>query len=85
MEAVLDRIVDKKYAVLLVGEAEEERVVPLSQLPQGAEEGMRYKLTMIEGEMIAIENIDEDVEQSEALKEKLTLLRKRKKSQFKRS
>lgn len=38
-KAVVDRIVDGKKAVLLVGEKETERIVPLEQLPKGTKEG----------------------------------------------
>lgn len=85
MEAVLDRIVDKEYAVLLIGPEEKERIVPLSRLPKGAKEGMRFKLAFAEDEIIAAEEIIEEVSQSKALNENLALLRKRKRSQFKRS
>ncbi|HEY8417306.1 MAG TPA: DUF3006 domain-containing protein [Limnochordales bacterium] len=37
--AVLDRFVDGHWAVLLVGPAEAERVVPRSELPAGVGEG----------------------------------------------
>lgn len=85
MEAVLDRIVDRKYAVLLIGEEEKERIVLLSQLPEGAREGMKFKLTILEDEIKAVDELKEDVIQSEAINEKLALLRKKKQSQFKRS
>jgi predicted O-methyltransferase YrrM len=38
-KAVIDRIVDGRHAVLLVGGVETERVVPVDQLPAGAREG----------------------------------------------
>lgn len=37
--AVIDRIVDGAHAVLLIGEAQTERVVPAADLPEGAAEG----------------------------------------------
>ncbi len=38
-QAVLDRIEDQQHAVLLVGATEEERVVPVGQLPPGCRPG----------------------------------------------
>lgn len=39
VQAVVDRIVDGAYAVLLVGEEEKEITVPAANLPPGAGEG----------------------------------------------
>src|SRR5690606_39493935 len=38
-KAVIDRIVDGTWAVLLVGRTQTEKVVPAAQLPEGAGEG----------------------------------------------
>lgn len=84
MEAVLDRIVDNEYAVLLLGETEEERIIPLMQMPDGAKEGLKYKLTFSLNEIVKIEAISEESMKSEALNDKLTMLRNRKQTRFKR-
>lgn len=39
VKAVIDRIVDGKHVVLLVGTEETEKVVPMLDLPAGAKEG----------------------------------------------
>ncbi|ERN52761.1 DUF3006 domain-containing protein [Alkalihalophilus marmarensis] len=44
MIAVLDRIVDNKAAVLLVGESEKEYTIPLSDLPPGVCEGDSFEV-----------------------------------------
>lgn len=84
MEAVLDRIVDGRFAVLLVGEEEEEHMIPMSEMPQGSKEGMKFNLGFIGKDIISIEIMNEEVGKSQVLNEKLALLRKRKQSRFKR-
>ncbi|ADC48568.1 hypothetical protein BpOF4_02505 [Alkalihalophilus pseudofirmus OF4] len=44
MIAVLDRIVDNKAAVLLVGESEKEYTIPLSDLPPDVCEGDSFEV-----------------------------------------
>lgn len=84
MEAVLDRIVDGNYAVLLVGDKEEERVVSVIQLPEGAKEGMKYKLTFEDDAIVAIEAMIETSRLSSETSERLASLRNRQASRFKR-
>ena len=84
MEAVLDRIVDGRFAVLLVGEEEEEHMIPMFEMPQGSKEGMKFNLSFIGKDIISIEIMNEEVGKSQELNEKLALLRKRKQSRFKR-
>lgn len=55
MRAVVDRIVDGRVAVLLVGAAEEERVVPVDQLPLGASEGSWLKVSLIGPDLLRAE------------------------------
>jgi hypothetical protein len=38
-KAVIDRIEDGKYAVLLVGKEEKEKIIPIEALPAGTREG----------------------------------------------
>lgn len=44
-KAVVDRIVDDEHAVLLVGDDEQELVVPRSTLPAGTEAGGWLRIT----------------------------------------
>lgn len=54
-QAVVDRIVDGIHAVLLVGEEQVERVVPASQLPQGAREGTWLKVCFDGDQLVHVE------------------------------
>jgi predicted O-methyltransferase YrrM len=56
-KAVIDRIVDGRHAVLLVGEAETERVVPVDQLPAGAREGAWLRVRF-EGDQLVESALD---------------------------
>lgn len=55
-KAVIDRIVDGTRAVLLVGQSEDEVVVPVGLLPEGANEGSHV--------IIAIEIDDEATDET---------------------
>lgn len=81
-KAVIDRIIDREHAVLLIGEEEQEHVVSLSQIPDEATEGTWLNI-MEDGSI----KIDEDTTQTakQNVKNKLYLLRKRSsKSNFKK-
>jgi hypothetical protein len=56
-KAVVDRIVDDRQAVLLVGEAELERIVLLAQLPAQAAEGVWLQV-VFEGEQLVEAAVD---------------------------
>lgn len=62
VQAVVDRLEegleDSLYAVLLVGEAERELILPAHRLPRGAQEGSWLRLTM-EGERVVSLVLDE--------------------------
>lgn len=77
-KAVVDRIVDGLHAVLLVGESEEERIVPLASLPEGVREGMWLEVRF-DGETLVEAEIDH--EETERVKKriaaKLEALRRR--------
>jgi len=77
-KAVIDRIVDGRHVVLLVGEGEVERIVGLDSLPQGVREGM-WLWVRFEGERLVEAEIDrEETEKAAArIKEKLEALRRR--------
>lgn len=74
--AVVDRIVDGRLAVLLVGEEEREVTVPVQALPKGAREGTWVRMGAGDSGELVI-----DWEETEArrarLAEKLDLLRQR--------
>lgn len=77
-EAVLDRIEDGTYAVLLVDEQETEFVVPAEQLPDDATPGKWLRVRIEEGTITAI-TVDEEATQEAAARiaSKLDALRKR--------
>jgi hypothetical protein len=76
--AVLDRIEDGEFAVLLVGDAQEERIVPLHQLPAGATPGTWFQVGL-EGDSLQWLEIDarETDEARARIAEKLERLRQR--------
>lgn len=49
--AVIDRIVDGKTAVLLVGEQQQKFYVPLRDLPPGCQEGFWLLVRLVEGKL----------------------------------
>lgn len=78
IKAVIDRIEDGKYAVLLLEPDEEELVIPLNQLPEGAEPGSWLELMMENGEIGSILLLTEETEQrKQIIAEKMGLLRTR--------
>ncbi len=82
-KAVIDRIVDGKHAVLLVGENEKEKIVSLETLPLGAKEGMWLK-AIIDGDNIEIIGLDDIQIKSveENIASKMNKLKVQKKSKF---
>lgn len=67
--AVVDRIEEGKDAVLLVGEEEVERVVPLRLLPPGVREGTWLKVAFAGDELV---DAVIDYEATEAAKARIT-------------
>jgi predicted O-methyltransferase YrrM len=67
-KAVIDRIVDGQHAVLLVGEDEIERVVPVDQLPPGAVEGAWLQLLIEDGRLV---EATLDAEETEGTKQRI--------------
>lgn len=76
--AVVDRIVDGKHVVLLVGEAELERIVPLESLPSGIGAGDWLHVSF-SGETLAEAALDPDgaAAAHSRVAAKLALLRQR--------
>jgi hypothetical protein len=77
-QAVVDRMVEDRQAVLLVGETARELLVPVSALPAGTQPGMWLKVEF-DGDQLISATIDEEYTQQvlERVKEKLAQLRKR--------
>lgn len=77
-KAVIDRIVDGRNAVLLVGDTEREVVLPVEQLPEDASEGTWLRV-QIEGHMITAIAVDRDETETvqRRIAEKMMLLRRR--------
>lgn len=80
-KAVIDRIVDGKHAVLLVGEDETERVLPVENLPDGAREGIWVILH--EDGSIVVDEAQTDLVKSR-IQEKMALLRSKQNSKFRK-
>lgn len=82
-KAVIDRIVDSRHAVLLIGDDERELVIPSHLLPSGIQEGDWVKVTF-DGENITNIEFDESETKKvrERVKSKLEQLRLRKRSNF---
>lgn len=77
-KAVIDRIVDGKHAVLLVGKDEQQYIIPVEQLPQGAQEGSWLEVLLEEGSTQEIRLLMEDTEKiKRRIEDKMSLLRKR--------
>lgn len=74
-KAIIDRIEDGKYAVLLVGAAETECIVERDQLPQDAREGDH--LFIGEDGQFLLDHTSQ-AEQRDVVRSKLELLRQRK-------
>lgn len=78
IRAVVDRIVDGRYAVLLVEPSEREWVVPLERLPDEAREGVWLRI-VCEGNQVIRAVIDAQLTQEahDRIEAKLNLLRQR--------
>jgi hypothetical protein len=77
-KAVIDRIVDNRYAVLLVGDEEREVVLPVEQLPEDASEGTWLRVQIANNAITAI-TVDPDETETvrRRITEKMALLRMR--------
>jgi len=68
-KAVVDRIVDKRHAVLLVGESEVEKIVSVDKLPPGAGEGTWLRVEF-EGDELVVAEVD--AEETARVKARIT-------------
>lgn len=85
MKGVIDRIVDGKWAVILVGDEEAEYQVPLEELPANIKEGSVVQVEIANGsvaKVVLLEN--ETAAKQTEISSKLSLLQSRKRSNFKR-
>lgn len=75
---MIDRVEEDRLAVLLVGEKEVERIVPVEQLPEGSRAGVWLKVRF-EGDSLVEAVIDEEATQRARarIQEKLEALRRR--------
>ena len=67
-KAVVDRVVDGKTAVILVGEDERRHHVPADKLPGGAREGSWLRVRVEGGEIVVI---DLDQEETDAVRKRI--------------
>lgn len=76
--AVIDRVEEGRLAVLLVGEAEVERIVPVEQLPEGSRPGVWLKVRF-DGDVLVEAMIDQEATERAAarVQSKLEALRRR--------
>lgn len=61
-KAVIDRIVDGKTAVILVGDNEREHHYPADKLPKGAREGIWLRVQLAGGEIMSLQVDQEETE-----------------------
>ncbi|GGK36503.1 hypothetical protein GCM10010965_31810 [Caldalkalibacillus thermarum] len=84
-KGVIDRIVDNKHAVILIGDDEREIIIPSHLLPSGAKEGTWLKVTFDANSVTQIEIDEVETERvKERISAKLAKLREKKKSNFKK-
>ena len=77
-KAVIDRIVDGKIAVILVGEDERQHHYPADKLPEGANEGTWLRVQVEGDEMVSVEVDQEETDTvHRRLQEKMDKLRAR--------
>jgi len=77
-KAVVERIVDGEHAVLHMGDDEVERIVPVSSLPDGAEEGTWLMVRFSDGELTEARiDTEETRSRRERISRKMDRLRRR--------
>lgn len=77
-KAVVDRIVDGKTAVILVGENERQHHYPVDGLPEDAKEGTWLRVRVESGEIVAMEVDQEETDMvHQRIQEKMDRLRAR--------
>ncbi|SDN22669.1 DUF3006 family protein [Alkalicoccus daliensis] len=81
----LDRIEDNQYAVLIVDELNREYIMPVDQLPENAEEGTRGNVQIEDDKAVSfVEDKQATVSAKDRISQKKELLKKKKRSEFKR-
>lgn len=79
MKAVIDRIEDSKHAVLIVGDEEEQKVIPAEELPDGAQEGTWLQVDFDGGTVASISIDEEETEKRQRrISSKMEKLKERK-------
>lgn len=77
-KAVLDRVVDDQYAVLLVGEDQVEHIVSVDVLPVGVRPGMWLRVRFEDERLMdAVVDMEETKRVKKRIEEKLVRLRRR--------
>jgi len=77
-KAVIDRIVDGKTAVILVGEDERQHHYPADKLPEGTREGTWLRVRVESGEIVSMEVDQEETDTvRRRIQEKMDKLRAR--------
>lgn len=77
-KAVIDRIVEKEHAVLLVGEDEREYIVSVGRLPKEAQPGHWVRVRFEGDELVEIAVDQEETERvQQRISEKMAKLRQR--------
>lgn len=64
-KAVVDRIIDKHVATLLIGSEEKEYTIPLAQLPKGIREGVWLTVSVINNNVQVIDINHRETEKRE--------------------
>ena len=78
IRAVIDRIVDGKTAVILVGDTEEQHEVDARILPAGSGEGSVLRVRIEGGRIVEMHLDSDDTEQTrQRVREKMNRLRQR--------
>lgn len=76
--AAVDRLVDGRWAVLLIGPEEREQVVELACLPPGVEAGQWLRVRLVDGELVELEKDEKATAEAAArIAEKMEQLRRR--------
>ncbi|SDZ49216.1 Protein of unknown function [Evansella caseinilytica] len=82
--AVLERIVEGRHAVFLIGDEEKEAIVPVEKLPVPFEEGEHFLLHIRDG---VIDGMERNEEKTAAVKsrvqKKMKMLQNRQRSRYK--
>ncbi len=82
-KAVVDRFVDGKYAVLLIGDKEEELNVSIKELPEGTLEGTWLKVEVADEQLLsAVLDHDKNSVVKKGIQDKMAILKKQKSSKF---